>query len=196
MRKPSKKAENLNLSKNSWKIYFSHWEFFFNKILKSKLGKCKKCCSITRKISNNVLIYNLKSEVKRSYLKIGNENVENFMRFICIWKTMVNASDIKMNVCRYRNIEHVSSYGLLYRHANKSRRKVPSVILIILPLMFSMPLSVCAGDDRIVRVDPLGTILDFNPFYQNDTFSYQFPPSHAFSHFVCIKHVSSLRTQN
>lgn len=83
-----------------------------------------------------------------------------------------------MNVCRYRNAEHIGSYGLLYRYANKSRRKVPSVILLILlPLLFSMPFSVCAGDDRVVRVDPLGTILDLNPFYQTDTFSYQFSRS-------------------
>jgi hypothetical protein len=94
---------------------------------------------------------------------------------------MVYAGDIKMNVCRYRNAEeHIGSYGLLYRYANKSRRKVPSVTLILLPLLLSMPFSVCAVDDKIIRVDPLGTILlDFNPFYQNDTFSYQISP-HAF----------------
>lgn len=70
---------------------------------------------------------------------------------------MVNAGDIKMNVCRYR----IGSYGLLYRYANKSRRKVPSVILLILlPLLFSMPCGVCAVDDKVVRVDPLGTILE------------------------------------
>lgn len=81
---------------------------------------------------------------------------------------MVYAGDIKMNMCRYRNAEHIGSYGLLYKYANKSRRKVPSVILLILlPLLFSMPFSVCAGDDKVVRIDPLGTILDFNPFYQN-----------------------------
>lgn len=71
------------------------------------------------------------------------------------------AGDIKMNVCRYRN---AGSYGLLYSYANKSRRKVPSVILLILlALLFSTSLNVCAGDEKVQRVDPLGTIWDFNP---------------------------------
>lgn len=79
------------------------------------------------------------------------------------------AGDIKMNVCRFRNIdgkdvEHIGSKGLLYRYANKSRRKVPSVILLILlSMLFSTSFNVCAGDDKVVRVDPLGTIFDFNP---------------------------------
>lgn len=79
------------------------------------------------------------------------------------------AGDIKMNVCRFRSVgvegaEHTGSYGLLYRYANKSRRKVPSVILLILlPLLFSTSFNVCAGDEKVQRVDPLGTILDFNP---------------------------------
>lgn len=73
-----------------------------------------------------------------------------------------------MNVCRYRNVgggEHTGSYGLLYRYANKSRRKVPSVILLILLplLLFSTSFNVCAGDEKVQRVDPLGTILNFNP---------------------------------
>lgn len=77
---------------------------------------------------------------------------------------MYAAGDIKMNVCRYRdgmNAEHIGTFGLLYRYANKSRRKVPSVILLILlSLLFSTSFKVCAGDEKVVRVDPLGMILD------------------------------------
>jgi hypothetical protein len=77
----------------------------------------------------------------------------------------VYAGDIKMNVCRYRitdgnEMKLIGSHGLHYRNANKRRRKVPSVILLIL---LSTAFNVCAGDDKVIRVDPLGTILDFNP---------------------------------
>jgi hypothetical protein len=84
----------------------------------------------------------------------------------------VYAGDIKMNVCRYRitdgydnEMKLIGSHGLHYRNANKRRRKVPSVILLILLslLLLSTTFNVCAGDDKVIRVDPLGTILDFNP---------------------------------
>lgn len=48
------------------------------------------------------------------------------------------------------------SYGLLYRYGNKSRRKVPSIFFIILSILVaSLPL--CDGENKIVRVDPLGS---------------------------------------
>ncbi len=79
-----------------------------------------------------------------------------------------------MKVFNCEKVKHTSSYGLLYRYANKSRRKVPSVIFILLPmLLLSLPCDVCAGDERIIRVDPLGMSLDFNPYYRINLFVLQ-----------------------
>jgi hypothetical protein len=58
---------------------------------------------------------------------------------------------------RYRS----EKLGLpLYRHASKSRRKVPSSIILILlsMMMLASPfMSICVdADDKVTRVDPLG----------------------------------------
>lgn len=87
-------------------------------------------------------------------MESAQENVKFFMRFMHL---NMNAGDIKMNVCRYID-EHIGSSGLLYRYANKSRRKVSTVILFIISsLLFSTSFNICAGEDKIRRVDPLGT---------------------------------------
>lgn len=46
-----------------------------------------------------------------------------------------------------------NSNGLLYRYGNKSRRKVAQILVLLTTLL--MPLT-CDGEEKIVRVDPLG----------------------------------------
>ena len=49
-----------------------------------------------------------------------------------------------------------SANGLLfYRYGNKSRRKSP--MLLMLTIILLMPLT-CDGEEKIIRVDPLGSI--------------------------------------
>jgi hypothetical protein len=51
---------------------------------------------------------------------------------------------------------HNRSNGLLYRYGNKSRRKIASILILL--AITSMPL-MCDGEEKIVRVDPLGTLI-------------------------------------
>lgn len=51
-----------------------------------------------------------------------------------------------------------NSNGLLYRYGNKSRRKVAQIFIAL--AILSMPLT-CDGEDKIVRVDPLGRFMNY-----------------------------------
>lgn len=52
-----------------------------------------------------------------------------------------------------------NSNGLLYRYGNKSRRKVVHVLVLLAILL--MPLT-CDGEEKIIRVDPLGRFYGFS----------------------------------
>jgi hypothetical protein len=53
-------------------------------------------------------------------------------------------------------MSHNGSNGLLYRYGNKSRRKIESILILL--AITSMPLT-CDGEEKIIRVDPLGTLI-------------------------------------
>lgn len=80
--------------------------------------------------------------------------VENNLRFLREEKR----KSLKINIMdstrlKAQKMAH-NSNGLLYRYGNKSRRKVPQILFLL--AIFLMPLT-CDGEDKIVRVDPLGT---------------------------------------
>lgn len=55
-------------------------------------------------------------------------------------------------------MEHKTN-GKLYRYGNKSRRKVERALVLLAILL--MPLT-CDGEEKIIRVDPLGMNLNLN----------------------------------
>jgi hypothetical protein len=52
--------------------------------------------------------------------------------------------------------------GLLYRYGNKSRRKAPKLFILLVVLLMPLP---CKGDEKIVRVDPLGSYQFYHGVY-------------------------------
>lgn len=59
-----------------------------------------------------------------------------------------------MDLTRMRAHEKAhNSNGLLYRYGNKSRRKVAQIFILLTMLL--KPLT-CDGEEKIIRVDPLG----------------------------------------
>lgn len=47
-------------------------------------------------------------------------------------------------------------YGLILIYRNKSKRKLPSILFILLTILSTPSPIECVSDERIIRVDPLG----------------------------------------
>lgn len=79
---------------------------------------------------------------------------ERFEGLFCRVKRRICKSIMNQTRMKAHQMSH-NTNGLLYRYGNKSRRKVSHVFILLAVL--AMPL-MCDGEDKIVRVDPLGKL--------------------------------------
>lgn len=79
---------------------------------------------------------------------------ERFEGLFCRVKRRICKSIMNQTRMKAHQMSH-NTNGLLYRYGNKSRRKVSHVLILLAVL--AMPL-MCDGEDKIVRVDPLGKL--------------------------------------
>lgn len=120
-----------------------------------------------------------------------------FLRCVCFrivpfFCASENPEVMELTRIKAHQMSHSANGLLFYRYSNKSRRKSP--MLLMLTIILLMPLT-CDGEEKIIRVDPLGSIKEaywavepYWTFYLSFFMNYSMKATENRFHFTNCRH--------